>query len=49
MQAPQRMQRSMSWNSVPSIAERPLSSRITWYCSGPSGSPGRRGPVDSVV
>jgi hypothetical protein len=29
MQAPQRMQRSMSWNSVPSIDVRPLSSSTT--------------------
>ena len=45
MQAAQRMQRSMSWNSVPSIAERPLSTSTTWYSSGPSRSPGRRAPV----
>ena len=36
------MQRSISWNSVPSIAERPLSTSTTWYSSGPSRSPGRR-------
>jgi hypothetical protein len=33
MQAPQRMQRSISWYSVPSIAVRPLSSSTTWYSS----------------
>ena len=34
---------------VPSISERPLSRMTTWYSSGPSGSPGRRGPVEKVV
>ena len=49
MQAPQRMQRSMSWNSVPTMFDRPLSSSTTWYSSGPSGSPARRGPREKVV
>ncbi len=54
MQAAQRMQRSISWKSVPIMFDRPLSTRITWYSSGPSrsppsGFPGRRTPVEKVV
>src|SRR5437762_525980 len=44
MQAPQRMQRSTSPKAVPSSSARPLSRMTTWQASGPSGSPGRRGP-----
>jgi hypothetical protein len=39
MQAPQRMQRSISRNSSLSMLLRPLSTSTTWYSSGPSGSP----------
>jgi hypothetical protein len=49
MQAPQRMQRSISLNSLPSMLVRPLSSSRTWYSSGPSRSSGRFGPVVKVV
>ena len=34
---------------VPTRFDRPLSSSTTWYSSGPSGSPGRRGPLEKVV
>jgi len=49
MQAAQRMQRNMSWNSVPIMLERPPSIRTTWYSSGPSRSALRRTPVLNVV
>ena len=49
MQAPQRMQRSMSRNSSPSIRVRPLSTRTMCISSGPSASPGRFGPQWKVV
>ena len=50
MQAPQRMQRSISRRlASASILLRPLSTSTMWNSSGPSRSPGRRGPQWKVV
>jgi hypothetical protein len=47
MQAPQRMQRSMSWNSVPSTAAAVVEQHHV-VLSGPS-SPRRARPGEKVV
>src|SRR4051812_10200909 len=49
MQAPQRMQRSMSFKPSFSIRDRPLSTSTMWNSSGPSRSPGPFGPQWNVV
>jgi len=49
MQAPQRMQRSMSCIAEPTKRVRPASTSTMCICSGPSVSSGRLGPVVSVT
>src|SRR5829696_5126707 len=49
MQAPQRMQRSMSFKPSFSIRDRPLSTSTMWNSSGPSRSLGPFGPQWNVV